>query len=212
VTLPAPSAIAMPVAYSPIERAGPLRTSTSAPGSAARYGATVRHASGMLSLALAMTRGSASRGAGTSIASANGTRTTSVRKPPQSPPNAPNPNIAGSGTAAQLPVRPRRQRWHSPHEIWNGTTTRSPGATVFTWAADGEHLGDALVPHRDRHRQRRPAGRHRAVEVARRDRDRPHQRLPPVLEIRLRHVLPRQLAGSGQNQLAHRPDATGRRR
>jgi hypothetical protein len=32
----------------------------------------------------------------------------------------------------QLPVWPAAQAAQSPHEIWNGTTTRSPGATELT--------------------------------------------------------------------------------
>jgi hypothetical protein len=59
--------------------------------------------------------------------SANGTRTTSDRKPPQFPPAAPNPNMERNGTLSQLPVRPRRQRAQSPQEIWNGTLTSVPG-------------------------------------------------------------------------------------
>jgi hypothetical protein len=36
------------------------------------------------------------------------------------------------GCEAQFPVRPRMDDEHCPQEIWNGTTTRSPGATVVT--------------------------------------------------------------------------------
>jgi hypothetical protein len=159
-----------------------------------------------------MTRGSASRGAGTSIASANGhaddvgqeaAPVAAERAEPEHRRLGHRRAAPGQAAAAAVALAARDL------ERDDDEVARRDGLHV---AADGEHLGDALVPHRDRHRQRRPAGRHRAVEVARRDRDRPHQRLPPVLEIRLRHVLPRQLAGSGQNQLAHRPDATGRRR
>ena len=105
---------------------------TSAPGIDARCGATVRQASGMLSLALAIAAGASCGGAATSIASAKGTRIRSESIPPQSPPSAPKPYIERSGTDRQLPVSPARQRAHSPQEIWNGTTTTSPGAKALT--------------------------------------------------------------------------------
>ncbi len=94
-----------------------------APGMAARYGPTVRHASGRLSLALAIVPGATPSGTATSIWSANGTRTTSESAPPQFPPK---PYIERFGTAVQFAVRPRRHRAHSPQEIWKGTTTSCP--------------------------------------------------------------------------------------
>src|SRR5258708_23266067 len=45
---------------------------------------------------------------------------------------APRPYDDPLLTDIQLPVRPRRQRSHSPQEIWNGTTTMSPGRIVAT--------------------------------------------------------------------------------
>src|SRR5712692_5836657 len=82
----------------------------------------------MLSLALAIAAGDAPSGGRSSIGSANGTRTRSVSAPPHAPPAGPIPYIDPRGfTSRQLPVRPRRQASHAPHEIWNGTTARSPG-------------------------------------------------------------------------------------
>ena len=86
----------------------------------------------MLSLAPANAAGAIPRGAATSMASANGTRTRSESAPPQSPPNAPKPYMERGATLVQSPVCPRRQRAQAPQEIWKGTTTRSPGATVRT--------------------------------------------------------------------------------
>src|SRR5207244_7129428 len=99
--------------------------STAAPGCSWRYGATVRHPSAMLSPALAAAAGETPAGSFTSIASANGTRTTSASTPPQPPPAAPIPYIDVRGTAVQLAVRPRRQKPHAPHAGWKGTATRS---------------------------------------------------------------------------------------
>lgn len=39
-----------------------------------------------------------------------------------------------NGTAVQPPVTPRRQESQLPQEIWNGTTTLSPGRTAVTSA------------------------------------------------------------------------------
>ena len=44
----------------------------------------------------------------------------------------PRPYVDIRGCAAQFPVRPRRHGGHWPQEIWNGTTTRSPGLTAAT--------------------------------------------------------------------------------
>ena len=68
-------------------------------------------------------------GSRTSIASACGTRTTSLSMPPQSwPTTAPSPYMERRGsTPLQLAVNPRRHASHCPQVIWNGTTTVSPG-------------------------------------------------------------------------------------
>ena len=71
----------------------------------------------MLSDALATAAGSRPAGNPTSMWSANGTRTRSERKPPQSEPAAPKPYMENGETVRQLPVRPRAHDWHSPHEI-----------------------------------------------------------------------------------------------
>src|SRR5437016_10501474 len=86
----------------------------------------------MLSPALAAAAGETPAGSFTSMASANGTRTTSASTPPQPPPAAPIPYIDVRGTAVQLAVRPRRQKPHAPHAGWNGTATRSPDRTLRT--------------------------------------------------------------------------------
>src|SRR6202035_4230180 len=108
--------------------APPATTRTDPPGLPASGGPTVRQASGMLSLMLATATGSMPAGSGTSMESANGTLTRSLMAPPQSLPEiVPSPYIARLGsTPVQLAVSPRRQRSHSPHVIWNGTTTLSP--------------------------------------------------------------------------------------
>src|SRR5690348_12857534 len=109
------------------------RTRLSSPEEAeARYGTTVRHASGMLSR-LATVAGETPAGTGTSIASAYGTRTTSDTAPPhRSPPIAPSPYADPRYTLVQSDVSPRAQRSQAPQEIWNGTPTTSPIRTVRT--------------------------------------------------------------------------------
>ena len=72
-------------------RAAPPTTRTGAPGSARRWGATVRQASGRLSLAPASVSGETPAGTGTSMPSANGTRSTSLTMPPQPPVRPPKP-------------------------------------------------------------------------------------------------------------------------
>ena len=108
-------------------RPQPPTTRTSAPGDSARNGATARHASGRLSLALATAVGGIPSGSSTSIASANGTRTRSASAPPQSPPVGFMPYAAPGPAVRHEPVRPRVHRSHRPQQIWKGTTTRSPG-------------------------------------------------------------------------------------
>src|SRR5262249_23207088 len=122
-------------AYSAMLSPAPPTISTSAPGLPSRNGATVRHASTRLSLALAATVGSTPAGSGTSMWSAYGTRTRSLSAPPQFPPSGPRPNIAGPGTLSQSDVRPALQRAQSPQEIWNGTETTSPARTPSTTSA-----------------------------------------------------------------------------
>jgi hypothetical protein len=85
-----------------------------------------------LSATLATAAGSSPSGSGTSIASANGTRRRSASAPPQSPPSGCMPYAEPRGTLRQLPVRPAVHASQPPHEIWNGTTTVSPGATAVT--------------------------------------------------------------------------------
>jgi hypothetical protein len=85
----------------------------------------------MLSERLAIAVGSMPPGTGTSIASANGTRTASLMKPPQFLPIG-SPYIDMRSTRSQLPVWPRRQVVHSPQDTWNGTLTRSPGRALST--------------------------------------------------------------------------------
>src|SRR5215208_2776913 len=104
----------------------PPATSTSPPGHFSRPGATSRQPSTILSETLAAASADTPWGSGESMWSENGTRTRSDRNPPQSPPNEPNPYMERNGTLSQLPVSPRRQRTHSPHESWNGTLTRVP--------------------------------------------------------------------------------------
>ena len=58
-----------------------------------------------------------------------------------------------NGTSLQLDVRPRRQGAQAPHEIWKGTLTSCPGASVPTRVADVEDFRDALVPERERRRR-----------------------------------------------------------
>src|SRR5919197_5154132 len=104
----------------------PAAISTSPPGHCSSPGATSRQPSTMLSDTLAAASGETPSGRGVSMRFENGTRTSSDRNPPQSPPNEPNPYMERKGTLSQLPVSPRRQCSHSPHEIWNGTLTSAP--------------------------------------------------------------------------------------
>jgi hypothetical protein len=69
--------------------------------------------------------------------------------------------------------------------------------------ADRDDLGDALVPDRDRGRVGRLAANRRLIEVAERDRDRPHERLAGAAELRLGHVPPFDPPRLGVGQLAH---------
>ena len=55
-----------------------------------------------------------------------------MRPPHSRPPIEPSPNVDIGGCDAQFPVRPRRHGAQVPQEIWNGTMTRSPDATVVT--------------------------------------------------------------------------------
>src|SRR4051812_23072852 len=86
----------------------------------------------MLSDALAAASTDTPDGSGTSMWSAYGTRTRSARKPPQYASPKPKPYVDPHGTVAQLPVRPAVQGPQAPHETWNGTITRSPGAKAVT--------------------------------------------------------------------------------
>src|SRR5437764_2095546 len=113
--------------------AAPPTIRTSAPGSSASGPATVRWASEMLSLALAIAAGDTPSGAGRSMASAKGTRTRSASAPPHSPPAGPIPYIEPRGrTSRQLPVQPRRHASQAPQEIWKGTTATSPADHLST--------------------------------------------------------------------------------
>ena len=77
-----------------------------------------------------------------------------------------------NATAAQLPVRPRRQFAHSPQEIWNGTLTSGPGANESTRVAELEHLRDAFVTERERWCEGELPDDDQRVEVACCDRQR----------------------------------------
>ena len=94
-----------------------------------------------------------------------------------------SPYIAMRSTRSQLPVLPRRQRPHSPHEIWNGTLTTSPGREVLDSVADLGDLRHAFVPERERLLKRDHPPHDQLVEVAGRDRERPHDRLAVALEL-----------------------------
>src|SRR4051794_14546504 len=86
----------------------------------------------MLSERLATTDGSMPSGMGRSIASANGTFTASLAKPPYDWGPMGSPYVESLGTDSQLPGSPARQRAHSPQETWKGMLTRSPGSTEST--------------------------------------------------------------------------------
>src|SRR5437868_14263041 len=69
--------------------------------------------------------------------SAYGTRTNSACPPSKPPvvweyPNTPDATDEFGFEFSQLPVRPRVQKRQVPHEILNGTTTRSPGTSDAT--------------------------------------------------------------------------------
>ena len=89
-----------------------------------------RWASLTLSATLAAATGSIPSGSVTSMPSANGTASSSATAPPQCPPATPKPYIEIGGTDRQFEVWPARQAAQAPQLIWNGTTTRSPTATV----------------------------------------------------------------------------------
>lgn len=65
------------------------------------------------------------------MASAHTTRTRPEKRPPQLPPIG-APYMAMCGTAVQCAVSPARQWPQVPQLRDQGTTTRSPGATVVT--------------------------------------------------------------------------------
>src|SRR5215207_10861351 len=109
-----------------------MQISTGEPGALASGPATVLQASGMLSERLATAPGFTPSGIGTSIASAKGTRTASLAKPPYDSFPTGRPYIDSRGTDSQLPVRPSRHASHSPQEIWKGTLTRSLGLVAVT--------------------------------------------------------------------------------
>ena len=138
--------------------------------------------------------------------SANGTRTSSDRNPPQSPPNEPNPYMERNGTLSQLPVSPRRQRSQSPHEIWNGTLTSVPRRRAAVRRL--RHLRHALVPDGDR----RLIGRQPGDRPARRGRtwrrraDGRAHRVRPAVPARRRPATPSDAA-----RPASAVSSTGRR-
>jgi hypothetical protein len=70
-----------------------------------------------LSATLALAAGSTPSGSGTSIASANGTASSSLNAPPQCPPPTPKPYIEIGGTAAQFAVWPRLHGPQTPQLI-----------------------------------------------------------------------------------------------
>ncbi len=69
--------------------------------------------------------------------------------------------------------------------------------------ADVDHLGHALVPDRERRRERGLAGHDQRVEVARRDRDRADQRGAVGGQHRLGHVAPLEHPGGRVRELPH---------
>ena len=183
------------------------------PGVRSRWGATVRQPSTTLSQTLAACSGATPSGSGTSIASANGTRRRSLSAPPQSPPTTgPNPYIDRSGTERQLPVRPARQRAHSPQLIWNGTTTTITGRNRRYPLPHLDDLGDRLVAERDRTGDGGLAADRRLVEVAESDGDRAHERLTRALDQWSRHLEPFDVALLGQGELLHGSSGFGRTR
>src|SRR3954454_16583285 len=86
----------------------------------------------MLSDALAAASTGTPDGSGTTMWSADGAPTRSAREPPQYASPKPKPYVDPHGTVAQLPVRPATHSPQVPHETWNGTITRSPGAKAVT--------------------------------------------------------------------------------
>ena len=138
-------------------------TSTDAPGRSASGRATQRQASARLSPAAATRSAGTPAGTGTSMWSANGTRTASATTPPQDPAAGPKPNAASSPPVVveHLEVRPLRHCAQVPHDTAHGTTTVCPTATPRTSVADGHDLRDALVPDRERALER-----HRAADAA----------------------------------------------
>jgi hypothetical protein len=108
--------------------------------------------------------------------------------------------------AAQCPEAVHRERSH------RGAASGQPPATALaesTGDLEGDHdtiaggkavrpldhLSHALVPEVDRHSERRFPEDHQLVEVARRDRQRPDDRLALVATLRLRNLVPGQPAG-----------------
>ena len=114
--------------------------------------------------------------------------------------------MARSSTDSQLPVCPRRQRAHSPQEIWNGTLTRSPGVEGGDGVADVDHLGDALVAEGELASDGSDARGPAQVEVAGRDGERADDRLAVALDPRLADVPPLELPGLDEGQLLHRTE------
>ena len=71
------------------------------------------------------------------------------------------------------------------------------------------YIGHELVAERDRRRCGQLPEDRRLVRVAKRNGDRAHERLPPVLDHRLWHLLPLDLLGLQEGQLPHAPSVPG---
>ena len=100
-------------------------------------------------------------------------------------------------------MRPPAHAAQVPHEIWNGTTTTIARRHAAHGVADVDHLGDALVPERERRFDAEHAGQQGRVEIAHRHGQRPHERLAVTLERGRRHVAPAHRAQPRDLELPH---------
>ena len=90
-----------------------------------------------------------------------------------------------------------------PHEIWNGTTTTSPGATPRTASPISTTSATHSCPSGNGSLDRDHAGEERGVEVAHRHGERPHERLAVALQRGRGHLAPAHRARARDLELPH---------
>ena len=145
-------------------------------------------------------------GSATSIASAYGTRTTSLRAPPHS-----RRAIGAIPYAAPAPAVVQLAESPAPASVAHAAADLERDDDAIAGPHAGhvgrnlEDVGHELVTERERAGEWRPTCDDRGIEIARRHGDRSHERVGRAGQFGRGHVFPLQTTRAFERELPHRP-------